>query len=106
VAKTLISITDGITQANELFESSLPFKLLGGDQGAVEFEISIGVEEKSSKRAAAGFEVSKILVFGAKIGGQGELSTLDAHKNTIRFKVWVANRPIFTRKKELTGGKG
>jgi hypothetical protein len=94
VKDTLVSIAQGVTDANRVFGAPHPFFLGIEPKRHIDFEIALLVEAKTSKDAGG-----KITVWVAHLHGSAVGSNVDKHVHTVKFSVNAAERPEFFKVK-------
>ena len=98
ISKSLLSIAKGINDSN--FEYKEPaFKLLGGKNGTIDFEIQVTVEDSETETTGVGAKLSVIKVFSLTGNMKQKTMQRDLNLHSIRFSVKPAERYFFTRRK-------
>ena len=95
IKETLISIGKGLTEANELYDPPAPFSLLGGDEGTIDFEVILLVEEHDDVKIEG--DVSSKLLSFIKVAANGKLEReqKNINKQIVRFKIKPAERQFY-----------
>lgn len=98
VKEALLSITDGVDEANAIHNR---FKIIGvkrnesgADGSNIEFDVSVVVEQKSSGKVGGKVGGSILNVVSANV--DSKLDHEDTHQNVnrLKFKVWVSENEL------------
>lgn len=104
IKETLVNITQGVEEANEVsnrFELSDKVHASKGISGTnVEFEVNVIATESATKnkegKASAGISVKLASFLNAEAGGGGAMSKEDANSNqsshSLKFQVFISEK--------------
>ncbi|CAK8725253.1 hypothetical protein KKHLCK_16250 [Candidatus Electrothrix laxa] len=100
IRDSLVSIGQGIAQANQYYEKPPPFKLLGGSDGTIDFEINVTVENIESGKKGAKASGKVLTFLSVSTYGDSNSRQKDSNKHLIKFKVKADERFFYITSNE------